>query len=149
MELLIRPMALEDLALCAAIESTAADAWSRQQLAEELADQQSGGAARLFTALQEGVPVGLAVFQLAAGEASLYALTVDPAVRRGGIGRQLLTHCLAALKAEGAECCFLEVRAQNIPARALYQQLGFERAGLRKNFYRDPPDDALVMNLVF
>ena len=52
-----------------------------------------------------------------------------------------------ALKAEGAGQCFLEVRAANAPAIALYRRLGFAAAGVRRGFYRDPPDDAVVMTL--
>ena len=108
-------------------------------------DRQSP-AARLFTAEGEGV-LGFAVFQLAAGEASLYALNVDPAARRKGVGAALLAGALGALRAEGADQCFLEVRAANAPAIALYRRLGFAAAGVRRGFYHDPPDDAVVMTL--
>ncbi len=137
----IRPARPEDLPRCAAIEATAPDPWTESQLAEELA----GGFGRLFVACRDGQVQGLAVFQLAAGEASLNALTVDPAVRRQGAGRALLTGALAALRAEGAHRCFLEVRAGNTAARALYESLGFAAAGLRRNFYRDPAEDGVVM----
>lgn len=149
MELFIRPMEPGDLALCAAIEATAPDAWSAAQLEEELADQQAGGPARLFCALWKEQPAGLAVFQLAAGEASLYALTVNPDLRRKGIGQKLLSQSLACLQSEGAESCFLEVRSQNIAAQNLYTALGFQTAGRRRGFYKNPDDDALVMTLVF
>lgn len=143
MELVIHPMEASELAACAAIEATALDAWSLEQLAEEL----ESPAARLFTAQLDGRTAGLAVFQLAAGEASLYAITVDPALHRQGIGRRLLAASLLRLREEGAESCYLEVRAQNQPAQALYKALGFQSAGRRKNFYRNPAEDALVMNL--
>lgn len=139
----IRPARPEDLPRCAAIEATAPDPWTESQLAEELA----GGFGRLFVACRDGQVQGLAVFQLAAGEASLYALNVDPAARRKGVGAALLAGALAALKAEGADQCFLEVRAANAPAIALYRRLGFAAAGVRRGFYRDPPDDAVVMTL--
>ena len=137
----VRPMAPADLPACAAIEATAPDPWTEAQLAQELA----GEAGRLFVVCREGRVLGLAVFQLAADEASLNALTVDPAVRRQGAGRALLTGALAALRAEGAHRCFLEVRAGNAPARALYESLGFAAVGLRRGFYRDPLEDGVVM----
>lgn len=149
MEPLIRPMREEDLPACAAIEATALDAWSESQLADELNNQLSGGAGRLFVAELDGKPRALAAFQLAAGEASLYAITVDPALRHQGIGRALLSGSLDALRAEGTESCYLEVRAENLPAQKLYTGLGFQMAGRRKSFYKDPPDDALVMNVLF
>ncbi|OUQ41015.1 ribosomal-protein-alanine N-acetyltransferase [Gemmiger sp. An120] len=132
-----------DLPRCAAIEATAPDPWTEPQLAEELASDFG----RLFVACRDGQTAGLAVFQLAAGEASLNALTVDPAARRQGAGRALLTGALAALRAEGAQSCFLEVRAGNAAARALYESVGFAAAGVRRGFYRNPAEDAVVMAL--
>lgn len=139
----IRAMEPGDLPRCAAIEATAPDPWTEPQLAEELASDFG----RLFVACRDGQTAGLAVFQLAAGEASLNALTVDPAARRQGAGRALLTGALAALRAEGAQSCFLEVRAGNSAARALYESVGFAAAGVRRGFYRNPAEDAVVMAL--
>lgn len=139
----IRAMEPGDLPRCAAIEATAPDPWTEPQLAEELASDFG----RLFVACREGQTAGLAVFQLAAGEASLNALTVDPAARRQGAGRALLTGALAALRAEGAQSCFLEVRAGNVAARALYESVGFAAAGVRRGFYRNPAEDGVVMAL--
>lgn len=139
----IRAMEPGDLPRCAAIEATAPDPWTEPQLAEELASDFG----RLFVACRDGQTAGLAVFQLAAGEASLNALTVDPAARRQGAGRALLTGALAALRAEGAQSCFLEVRAGNAAARALYESVGFAAAGVRRGFYRDPTEDGVVMAL--
>ena len=139
----IRAMEPGDLPRCAAIEATAPDPWTEPQLAEELASDFG----RLFVACRDGQTAGLAVFQLAAGEASLNALTVDPAARRQGAGRALLTGALAALRAEGAQSCFLEVRAGNAAARALYESVGFAAAGVRRGFYRNPVEDAVVMAL--
>ena len=128
MELSVRPMAAADTAACAAIAAADAELWTESQLLSEL----QSPAAPLFPAAGEGGVLGFAVFQLAAGEASLYALNVDPAARRKGVG---------------ADQCFLEVRAANAPAIALYRRLGFAAAGVRRGFYRDPPDDAVVMTL--
>ena len=139
----IRAMEPGDLPRCAAIEATAPDPWTEPQLAEELASDFG----RLFVACRDGQTAGLAVFQLAAGEASLNALTVDPAARRQGAGRALLTGALAALRAEGAQSCFLEVRAGSAAARALYESVGFAAAGVRRGFYRNPAEDGVVMAL--
>lgn len=143
MELSVRPMAAADTSRCAVIAAAAPEPWGEGQLLSEL----ESPAARLFVAEDEGSVLGFAVFQLAAGEASLYALNVDPAARRKGVGAALLAGALEALKTEGADQCFLEVRAANTPALALYRRLGFASAGVRRGFYRDPPDDAVVMTL--
>lgn len=138
----VEPMRPEDLAVCAAIEQHAPDPWTETQMAEELSFE----GARLFVVRRGDVIAGLAAFQLAADEASLNTVTIDPAFRRQGAARALLCGALEALKAEGAAMCFLEVRSQNAPALALYDALGFSRAGLRKRFFTNPPDDAIVMN---
>ena len=49
------------------------------------------------------------------------------------------------LRARGSHCLTLEVRASNAPAIALYEKLGFSQVGLRKNYYRDPKEDALIL----
>lgn len=143
----IRPMQPADLDTAAAIEATAPDAWSRQGLAEELNQQLTGGVARLFVLEADGAIAGLAVFQLAADQTTLNTLTLAPAHRGQGLGLALLRTALAGLRSEGAQHCFLEVREHNAPALALYTRLGFCIAGKRRAFYRDPLEDALVMDL--
>lgn len=144
-EILIRPLFPSDLAAAAEIEATAQDAWSKEQILDELCSD----AGRLFVA-QVGLQVaGLAIFQLAAGEASLYAITIDPAMRRKGLGRRLLQESLESLQKEGAESCYLEVRAQNHAAQNLYIDRGFQRTGLRQGFYKNPADDAVLMQYRF
>ena len=135
------PLPKAHCAAAAAIEATATEPWAEAQLLQEL----DAPAGRLFGLYAGETLCGAAVFQLAADEASLESVTIAPEHRGKGAGRALLTHALAALKAEGAALCFLEVRAHNAPALALYAALGFESVGRRKNFYKNPPEDALVM----
>ncbi|HEV2860171.1 MAG TPA: ribosomal protein S18-alanine N-acetyltransferase [Pyrinomonadaceae bacterium] len=65
--------------------------------------------------------------------------------RRRGVGGALLGAALAAAAGRGAREAILEVRASNLDAQALYARFGFKVVGRRKNYYRDPPEDALVM----
>ena len=65
--------------------------------------------------------------------------------RRRGVGGLLLGAALAAASGHGAREAILEVRASNLDAQALYARFGFKVVGRRKNYYRDPPEDALVM----
>lgn len=147
MEYFVRPMETADLAACAVIEQSAGDPWSLAQLTEELENQQNGGVSRLFVAQIPGQPVaGLAAWQLAAGEASLYTLTVAPEARRTGAGTALVRESLEALRSEGAETAFLEVRASNAGAIALYEQVGFVADGRRPRFYQNPTEDAILMH---
>lgn len=66
--------------------------------------------------------------------------------RRYGLASRLLTVALRLAQQGGATSAILEVRAQNSAARALYQKHGFTVAGLRKAYYHQPPDDALILS---
>jgi ribosomal-protein-alanine N-acetyltransferase len=89
----------------------------------------------------ESLAAYLAWRALAPGEAEiLYLFTLGP-FRRLGFARSLLN----LLKKQGAGILFLEVRESNTPARKLYETEGFNQIGLRRNYYSDPPEDAIVM----
>ena len=87
---------------------------------------------------------GYLVAQLIAGELHIHTVAVDPSWRRRGIGRRLVETALAEAVGRGAGSATLEVRRANRAARRLYERLGFVRDGIRRGYYRDPPDDALI-----
>lgn len=93
--------------------------------------------------------VAFGVLMLAPGEAQILNLSVVPDNRRTGLGRAMLGRFLAAARERGAEQCFLEVRASNAPAIALYRNEGFVVVGRRDGYYpatrSTPREDALVM----
>ncbi|RMH09099.1 MAG: ribosomal-protein-alanine N-acetyltransferase [Nitrospirae bacterium] len=89
--------------------------------------------------------VGYICFWVVFEEIRIMNLAVHPSVRRQGIGRQLVTACLAYGKAQGATKACLEVRASNVGAQALYQQLGFREYGRRVAYYTSPQEDAILM----
>lgn len=78
-------------------------------------------------------------------ESYLYNLAVLPAHRRRGVGELLLRHACAEMFRTGASFVSLEVRCSNGAAIALYEKLGFRRAGIRKDFYSAPQEDAVIM----
>lgn len=82
----------------------------------------------------------------AAGEAEILNLAVGADWRRRGIGRQLMETALEGAMVRGVHRVFLEVRESNTGARAFYSQLGFVQDGRRPNYYRDPPEDALLLS---
>ena len=82
--------------------------------------------------------------QQLAGEAEIHKVAVAQELRRQGVGRQLLQHTLAQLTAPGI---YLELRASNLPARNLYESLGFCCCGQRKKYYSSPTEDAIIMKL--
>jgi ribosomal-protein-alanine N-acetyltransferase len=85
----------------------------------------------------------LVVRAVAEGEWEILNLAVAPAVRRQGIGRQLLS---AALERRTGQC-FLEVRESNEAARRFYERLGFKEVTKRLRYYSNPPETAIVMKL--
>ncbi len=90
---------------------------------------------------------GYIIIRTVAGESELLRICVEKNARRGGIGGKLLTEGLKLAKEDGAEKMFLEVRSKNDPAKALYEKAGFKEVGVRKNYYSDPQDDAVIMVL--
>ena len=76
-------------------------------------------------------------------------VAVHPDYRRKGIAEALVAELVEALKKRESHCLTLEVRASNEPAKALYEKLGFTQVGLRKNYYRNPKEDALILRKEF
>lgn len=95
----------------------------------------------------DGVPLGFALVWRAADELELLDLAVDPAVRRQGIARLLLRTLTEAGRAAGAAFVLLEVRQSNRAALALYESFGFSRTDVRRAYYSDNGEDAVVMRL--
>lgn len=82
-------------------------------------------------------------------EAYITNVAVKKASRQLGIGTALLERCMDCAKNSGATFISLEVRLSNTPAISLYKKAGFESAGVRPSFYRDPTEDALIMTKYF
>jgi ribosomal-protein-alanine N-acetyltransferase len=82
-----------------------------------------------------------------AGESEILRIAVRPSFRRRGFGRKLMEYFLNVRKAKGDLTVFLEVRASNISAIALYESCGFRSYTVRRNYYKNPTEDAVMMNL--
>lgn len=91
--------------------------------------------------------VGYAVMSVAAGEAHILNLCVDPALQRKGLGRFLLDHLLDLALSHRATMMFLEVRPSNLAAQRLYEGASFNEVGVRHNYYpaRVAREDAIIM----
>jgi ribosomal-protein-alanine N-acetyltransferase len=140
--LTLRPLARGDIPTIAAIERRVfTDPWPESFFAGEL--EQSLVYARV--AEREGRIIGYSLAWLSAGEGHLGNLAVVPEQRRRGIARRLLEDLLARARALAVRHLTLEVRVSNFPAQALYRAHGFHLAGLRRGYYRDTAEDALVM----
>lgn len=90
---------------------------------------------------------GFIAARLVADELHVNNVAVRQEYRRSGIARKLLETALAESAQMSARMAFLEVRAGNIPAQALYARCGFRMAGRRPSYYTQPVEDALVMSL--
>ena len=90
---------------------------------------------------------GYIVARLAADELHINNVAVRDGYRRSGIGRSLLDNILAEGKRSGAARAFLELRAANAAALALYESCGFQVTSRRSKYYSEPVEDALVMTI--
>ncbi len=102
--------------------------------------------AELFTADPAKI-LGFAAFRRIIDEVELLNMAVDPDHRQQGVGRAILETARNHMLVAGAKRMFLEVRASNKPAQAFYYSLGFAIHSIRRDYYREPPDDALVLAL--
>ena len=117
------------------------DPWSENSIASELENRLS-----LWLVALDGEKVaGYVGSQSVLGETDMMNIAVHPDYRRQGIGEQLVVQLVEALKAKGNHSLMLEVRVSNEPARKLYEKLGFIQVGLRKNYYRNPREDACIL----
>lgn len=137
----IRTMTVQDIEAVSDIEASVEDGWTADGIASALDASHS----ECFVAVRNMQVAGFACFTVVAPEANLNALSVHGDARRCGIAHTLLTNAFAQLQAQGVTQVFLEVRTQNTPARTLYDLLGFTALCVRRNFYTNPTDDAVVM----
>lgn len=117
------------------------DPWSENSVASELNNRLS----LWLVALDGDTVAGYVGSQSVLDQADMMNIAVHPAYRRQGIGRDLVLALSDALKEKGICGLMLEVRQSNAPAIALYEQLGFVQVGLRKNYYRNPKENALIL----
>jgi [ribosomal protein S18]-alanine N-acetyltransferase len=99
----------------------------------------------LRVAEEEGSVCGLIVFRIMTDEAEILNLAVDSSQRRRGTGSRLIQDVIAASNSAGVGKIFLEVRESNGAARKFYARMGFTETGRRRQYYRQPVEDALVL----
>ena len=116
--------------------------WSRNMLVEEL---QNDCAAFLVALDDEDHVAGYAGLLVVLDEGYITNIAVAESCRRKGLGRAMLSALINHCRESGASFLTLEVRQSNAPAIALYESMGFLPEGRRKNFYRQPTEDAILM----
>jgi len=142
--LAIRPARRDDVDAVAAIEKRAfSDPWSANSFRGLF-----GNALVTFAIAEDAVTgrlLGYVVAWFVVDEAEIANLAVSDEARRAGVGARLLDFAVAAADQRQCRVVFLEVRESNAAARALYASRGFEVAGRRSKYYRNPVEDALVL----
>lgn len=118
--------------------------WSLKTLASSLGERYLN-----FRLDVEDDMAAFAITHVVLDEATLFNIAVDPAYQRRGLGRQLLEHLIRELEQRDVFTLWLEVRASNTAAIALYESLGFNEATIRHNYYptADGREDAIIMAL--
>ena len=137
--IVIEKFSVEHLPAVAEIHSMVNDGWSENSLAGDIDNDSTCS----FVAIADGRVAAVCSY-LVTFDAELIFVCTHPDMRGRGIAAKLLTETMSSLP-EGISTTVLEVRSKNEPALALYNKLGFEKLGLRKNFYSNPQDDAVVM----
>lgn len=116
--------------------------WSRLALESELKNECS----HFYVAIADGKAVGYVGLYIVCGEADIVRVAVLPEYRKSGIARALLNE---SFEMNDTECVFLDVRESNTPAINLYKSLGFEDTGIRKDYYSNPTENAILMKKEF
>ena len=119
--------------------------WPERSFRFEVTDNP---ASRCWVAEADGRVVGMIVAWLFVDEVHIATIATHPDFRRQGIAQKLLTHTLRYTSDEGAVSSFLEVRESNLAAQAMYRKFGYENTGLRKRYYKDNGEDAVLMTLM-
>jgi ribosomal-protein-alanine N-acetyltransferase len=141
----IRPLALADLDTVMDIESRAYDfPWTQGIFRDCL---RVGYCCWCYE--NDGFIQGYGVMSVAAGESHILNITVRPESQRQGIGGKLMKHFLQLARRHDADIVMLEVRPSNASAISLYETLGFNEIGVRRNYYPsdDGREDALLLAL--
>jgi len=143
---LLRPAQSSDVAEIVRIERTSfADPWSEESFRRILEGQ--AAIFHVVAAPPENAVVGYIIAFSVGADAELLNVAVHPDYRGRGFAGQMLDAVLIQLDGIGVRTAFLEVRESNRAALALYGSRGFKEIGRRRNYYRRPVEDALVMRL--
>lgn len=117
------------------------DAWSETLLLQGL-----GSRLDMFWVLEEdGRICGYANLRIVAGEGEVERIAVHPDCRGRGFGRELMEEMVSFARKQGVKEMTLEVRAGNETAISLYTSSGFVKEAVRRGYYREPLEDAVIM----
>ncbi|WP_070121688.1 ribosomal protein S18-alanine N-acetyltransferase [Bacillus marinisedimentorum] len=139
----MRLMTVSDIDEVEKIEQACfATPWSRESFYNEVEINQF---AKYLVLELNGSVIGYCGLWIIIDEGHITNIAVLPEYRGRKFGEKLLRYALALARGQGANTVTLEVRASNAAAQNLYRKLGFQEGGIRKNYYTDNNEDALVM----
>ncbi len=140
--MMITNMRQEHVAQVAALEKLCfRDPWSENSVASELNNPLS----LWLVALDGERLAGYVGSQTVMDESDMMNVAVHPDFRKQGIATTLIVGLVEELRKKGSHCLTLEVRASNENAISVYRKLDFQEVGRRKNYYRNPREDALIL----
>lgn len=140
---IFRNMTEQDVAQIAELEKKVfSDAWTSTGIYETFCQNQA------FVAVAEcdGEITGYCIIYYVMDEGEIARIAVDEKVRRQGVGRGLLDYVCKCCKMKNINRLLLDVRESNESARRFYEQYGFTVDGIRKNFYDQPKENAVLMS---
>ena len=140
--MIFRPMLEVDLARVVEIEKASMPSpWSKELFEEELRRER----AHYFVVEKDGVVAGYMGYWGAPEEAHIINLAIGPEFRKQGLGQEMIERCLDFAVKRGARLATLEARESNEAARNLYEKCSFRTVAIRKKYYSDNQEDAVVM----
>lgn len=142
-EMIIRNAQEKDVKAMAALDLICfADPWSEESFRDEILTNER---AFYIVAEIEGQVAGYAGLWAILDEGHITNVAVSPDYRRKGIGKAIVGTLVEVAEENGLNSFTLEVRESNLPAQGLYEQFGFKPAGVRKGYYLDNGENAIIM----
>lgn len=140
---IVRPMKMDDLQAILKIEQASfSTPWSLQAFMAELKDNEY---ARYLCLELDGQVIGYMGLWFILDEGHITNVAIAPDYRGKHWGEYLMRSMMDRMAEQGMERMTLEVRTSNVSAQSLYKKLGFTTAGVRKGYYADTQEDALIM----
>ena len=142
--MIVRKASKEEAARIAKMERAVfSDAWSEAGILETMCQH----TASVYVASVENTIAGYAIVYTVMDEGELVRIAVDSMFRRQGVAGSLLDTLIREWQDHGILLWHLEVRKSNDAAQGLYRSRGFSKDGIRRGFYENPREDAVLMSL--
>ena len=117
------------------------DPWSENSISSEVDNKLS----LWLVAIEDNRVIGYVGSQTVLGETDMMNIAVHPDHRKKGVATALINELVSSLALNGSHSLMLEVRASNVPAISVYTKMDFVEVGRRRNYYRKPREDALIL----